>query len=84
MMALFYFTFVGMMYSSQSRGLEAEEALTKAIELQPSFSAYWMRGTNYYFYLKDYPKAIADFTKAIEFQPDLDLGYSSRWLAYKL
>jgi tetratricopeptide (TPR) repeat protein len=49
--------------------LEALEAFTRAIELNPrSAKAYYFRGITQYF-LSDYSRAIEDFDKAMELDP---------------
>jgi tetratricopeptide (TPR) repeat protein len=58
----------------------ALELFTKAIYLNSSFFlALWARGK--VFERSDYEKAISDFTKAIEIEPNFAYGYFSRGLA---
>jgi tetratricopeptide (TPR) repeat protein/S1-C subfamily serine protease len=60
----------------------AETAYTEAIKIKPSELAYSNRGIIRY-KLKQYPEAIADFTKAIAINPQLAQAYSNRGIVRK-
>jgi tetratricopeptide (TPR) repeat protein len=67
--------------SNLKRDQEALLALNEAIALSPRAAFYINRGTTYHA-LKDYPKAIADYTKAIAINPEDADAYTYRGGAY--
>jgi tetratricopeptide (TPR) repeat protein/S1-C subfamily serine protease len=60
---------------------EALLAINEAIALSPRAAFYSNRGNTYYD-LKDYPKAIADYDKAIAINPEYAVAYSNRGTTY--
>jgi tetratricopeptide (TPR) repeat protein/S1-C subfamily serine protease len=60
---------------------EALLAIAEAKDLSPRAAFYSNRGLTYYA-LKEYPKAIADYTKAIAINPELAEAYYNRGTAY--
>lgn len=69
-------------FCAQSQYEQAVPALTKAIELNPKYTAaYEGRGWNY-FYLGQYENAIADFNKVMELDPQYAPAYYERGSAY--
>jgi tetratricopeptide (TPR) repeat protein/S1-C subfamily serine protease len=67
--------------SNLRRHQEALSAINQAIALSPRAAFYYNRGTTYQA-LKDYPKAIADYTKAIAINPELANAYNNRGRTY--
>jgi TonB family protein len=60
------------------------DACSEAVRLDSkNAKAYSCRGSGYFFYQKDYDKAIADQTKAIELDPNNRMYYSRRAAAYE-
>ena len=70
--------------SAADHNQEIVNYTTRVLELQPSdFGAYMRRG-NAYLRLRDYPAAIADFSRCIELDPSRSGGWNNRALAYRL
>jgi tetratricopeptide (TPR) repeat protein len=68
---------------------KALESTTKAINLEPKNGAFYNNRANIREELKDYPGAIADFSKAIELNPGLwkdgtGTSWANRGLVYRL
>jgi serine/threonine protein kinase len=73
---------LGLSYYNLKEYHKARDYYTKAIELEPNFSAaYYNRGLTYYD-LKKYNCAIDDYTKAIELDPNDSDSYNNRGVAY--
>lgn len=68
----------GFILSDLERDPEAEEALTKAIELKPSVQSYMIRASVRSEWDTYKERAVADNTKAIELQPNLSILYYLR------
>jgi tetratricopeptide (TPR) repeat protein len=71
---------------AHSRKNEYDKAIiewTQVIKRNPSGCEYWheWRG-NSYFHIKDFQKAIQDYTKTIEIKPDRHIAYYRRGMAY--
>jgi tetratricopeptide (TPR) repeat protein len=73
----------GQILQDLKRYADMRDALTKAIALKPSAFAYGMRALSQFF-LKNYPTAIADSSKAIELQPNNYWGYNIRGTVYNI
>jgi tetratricopeptide (TPR) repeat protein len=67
--------------SNLKRHQESLSAINQAIALSPRAAFYSNRGVTYKV-LKNYPKAIADYTKAIAINPEYAEVYSNRGAAY--
>ena len=73
----------GILAFDKGRHSDAIAATTKAIALAPeNAGAYFSRGSVYLFGTMEYPKAIADFKKAIEIDPKYFPAYNGLGLTY--
>ncbi len=71
--------FLGQIYEEYGKNRQSIKAFSEAIRLKTEMkSAYLLRGYVYSEKLKDYDKAIADFTKYTEFEPKDYEGFYAR------
>lgn len=74
----------GKALGAESRHTESLADLQRAVELEPTFDAYYFRGVTRYF-LGQYEAAIADFSQTLALNPDFALAYLKRCSArYRL
>ncbi|MDJ0691941.1 MAG: tetratricopeptide repeat protein [Xenococcaceae cyanobacterium MO_188.B32] len=70
----------GLNLSEQNEFVEAVEAYSQAIDLDPDNAlAYYNRGLAFY-YLRNHGAALADFNQTIELKPDVAATYEKRGL----
>jgi tetratricopeptide (TPR) repeat protein len=68
----------GLDHAYKERWMEAIDAFTRVMKLNPDLAAAYTDRGYVYAHLGNYQKAINDHTKAIELKPDLALAYYNR------
>lgn len=81
LLALCYF-YKAAEHEKHQRWNEALADATLAVKYDPAGVFFHQRGS-FYFNLKEYEKAVADFTEAVKREPDVARHYEKRALAYQ-